>query len=304
MKQKLAPRGFTIVELLIVVVIIAILAVVTIVAFNGIQRRASQSASATAAGSVVKKAEIYKEINGGYPTSLAQLGIASNDKTTLEYTATATTFCATATTNNISMYASQDKTAPIRGSCAGHGVDGVAAVTNYATDPSFEMNSLSNMNYGGYNGSYSTAQKHSGTRSYVINGAATPADAYIDFFVDIPVATPTLTVSMKVFITAAGTPYSGRYTWLYCGGGGCTEKTPNPTYNLTTLNQWQTISRTFSFASTGKVRVRLYGLTSSGVYFDSLMVTDGSGAVYKDGDSTGWARNGAANASISRGADG
>ena len=40
-----SPRsGFTIVELLIVIVVIAILAAITIVAFNGIQERARASA--------------------------------------------------------------------------------------------------------------------------------------------------------------------------------------------------------------------------------------------------------------------
>lgn len=37
------PRGFTIVELLIVIVIIAILAAITIVSYNGIQQRAADS---------------------------------------------------------------------------------------------------------------------------------------------------------------------------------------------------------------------------------------------------------------------
>ncbi|MCB8045019.1 prepilin-type N-terminal cleavage/methylation domain-containing protein [Microbacterium oxydans] len=37
---KDAQRGFTIVELMIVVVVIAILAAITIVAYNGIQKRA------------------------------------------------------------------------------------------------------------------------------------------------------------------------------------------------------------------------------------------------------------------------
>lgn len=41
-KQK--QNGFTIVELLIVIVVIGILAAITIVAFNGVQRRAHNTA--------------------------------------------------------------------------------------------------------------------------------------------------------------------------------------------------------------------------------------------------------------------
>ncbi len=40
---KLRPKGFTIVELLIVIIVIAILAAIVIVAYNGIQAKAAQS---------------------------------------------------------------------------------------------------------------------------------------------------------------------------------------------------------------------------------------------------------------------
>ncbi len=44
-KKNKDQAGFTIVELLIVIVIIGILAAITIVAFNGIQNRANLSAA-------------------------------------------------------------------------------------------------------------------------------------------------------------------------------------------------------------------------------------------------------------------
>lgn len=60
-------RGFTIVELLIVVVIIAILASITIVSFNGIQTRANNSAVQSDLSAFKKKMDIYRLDNGRYP---------------------------------------------------------------------------------------------------------------------------------------------------------------------------------------------------------------------------------------------
>lgn len=74
MKTK-SSQGFTIVELLIVVVIIAILAAITIVAYNGIQARAKTSSAQSTANMVAKKAEIYNtdDTTTGYPATLATL---------------------------------------------------------------------------------------------------------------------------------------------------------------------------------------------------------------------------------------
>jgi prepilin-type N-terminal cleavage/methylation domain-containing protein len=61
--------GFTIVELLIVIVVIAILAAITIVAYNGIQTRAENSKTVTAVNAYVKALRQYALINGQYPTT-------------------------------------------------------------------------------------------------------------------------------------------------------------------------------------------------------------------------------------------
>ena len=78
--KQTKSRGFTIVELLIVIVVIAILAAITIVAYNGIQNRAKTSAGQAAANAMMKKVEAYNTINSSYP-SYCQLVTNSTNPT-------------------------------------------------------------------------------------------------------------------------------------------------------------------------------------------------------------------------------
>lgn len=72
-KRQLKTNGFTIVELLIVVVVIAILAAITIVAYNGIANRARQASMQATIEQTMKQVSNYKTLNGSYPTSLSVL---------------------------------------------------------------------------------------------------------------------------------------------------------------------------------------------------------------------------------------
>lgn len=60
-------RGFTIVELLIVIVVIAILAAITIVAYNGVQAKARDNVRSSDAKTIVKALELYYADKGYYP---------------------------------------------------------------------------------------------------------------------------------------------------------------------------------------------------------------------------------------------
>lgn len=66
-KQK--QSGFTIVELLIVVVVIAILAAITIVSYNGIRQSAQNSQQVAALNTYVKALLAYSSENNQYPTT-------------------------------------------------------------------------------------------------------------------------------------------------------------------------------------------------------------------------------------------
>jgi prepilin-type N-terminal cleavage/methylation domain-containing protein len=90
-KKMKKERGFTIVELLIVIVVIAILAAITIVAYNGIQNRAKTTSAQAAASTAAKKAEAYNADTtaGKYPLTGGDLTDAASDKT---YSLTGVTF--------------------------------------------------------------------------------------------------------------------------------------------------------------------------------------------------------------------
>lgn len=67
MSYKDKHRGFTIVELLIVIVVIAILASISIVAFNGIQQRSRDSGRIQKIQQIAKAIELYRVDKGEYP---------------------------------------------------------------------------------------------------------------------------------------------------------------------------------------------------------------------------------------------
>jgi len=75
---KTKSQGFTIVELLIVVVVIAILAAITIVSYNGITNRANASSAKSTASSMQKKIELYQADKGRYPISLAEMSTSTD----------------------------------------------------------------------------------------------------------------------------------------------------------------------------------------------------------------------------------
>lgn len=78
----MSRQGFTIVELLIVVVVIAILAAITIVSYNGIQDRAYNAKVVAAVDAYTKAVRLYNIQNGRFPdvgpTGVTCLGRAAD----------------------------------------------------------------------------------------------------------------------------------------------------------------------------------------------------------------------------------
>ena len=93
LKQSKAS-GFTIVELLIVIVVIAILAAITIVAYNGIQNRAKASAAQSASNTMIKKAEAANAIASAYPANATDFNAQTDSALTGSGLYTVTTLSA------------------------------------------------------------------------------------------------------------------------------------------------------------------------------------------------------------------
>lgn len=83
MWAKQTRSGFTITELLVVIVVVAILAAVTVVAFRGIQQRAALTALKADSSSIAKKLELFKVDAGDFPASISDCPVPA-----------ATTMCA------------------------------------------------------------------------------------------------------------------------------------------------------------------------------------------------------------------
>jgi prepilin-type N-terminal cleavage/methylation domain-containing protein len=141
-------RGFTIVELLIVIVVIGILAALTIVAYNGIQGRAIASTLQSDLDSASKQLKLYQVDHSAYPTSIdcsaapAANSICLKSSGSSSYTAfqvsnatsSSQAFCLTATNNTTSYRITNDGT-PTSGSCSGVVLGGTSCPSGFIVVP-------------------------------------------------------------------------------------------------------------------------------------------------------------------------
>lgn len=84
MLAKYKQTGFTIVELLIVIVVIGILAAITIVAYNGVQSRARDAQRRSDISTITKALELYYIDNGNYPPGSGSTTLNASWSTTAD----------------------------------------------------------------------------------------------------------------------------------------------------------------------------------------------------------------------------
>lgn len=326
-------KGFTIVELLIVVVVIAILAAITIVAYNGIQNRAKDSAAKSAASQAAKKIATSAITNSDlYPsiaTFTAETGYtaSTNGSTPYQYTVSSDqrTYCLTITTGGISYYVSNASNNPTKGACSGHGLDGLPQ--NLAMNPSFEVSgtafnlrtnlhtnptfeSGSTAGWGNVNGGVgvgvapSSSQAHSGTQSLLYTyGDSTTQDSGPSSSI---AATAGTTYTISAWVYSPVLVSGGLRLITYGTAIGNTFRGNSNT----TVGAWTRVSHTVTAVATGALSfaiAKTFSAADTGklVYVDSVLAEASggldsyfSGASSAQGDYT-YAWSGTANSSIS-----
>lgn len=307
-------RGFTLVELLIVIVVIAVLAAITVVAYRSISQKAQVAATQADLSQVATKLGTYFVDNGTYPTLLSDIGIKDNGDVTYYYTydnsASPANWCVMATYNqdmSSNQYVSSVVSKPTSGSCT---------VTNLAINPSVES-STSNWNYyvnsgmasiaigltGGKSGSkfarvtWSSASTSPGGGCYSRTGPGSinPGQVYTYSMYVRPSQSQMIRTQLEWY-NSSGVRLSTVY-------GASPVSVP--------AGQWTQITLTTTPAPTGSDNITVDGYSGAGganwqvgdtLDCDASMVTAGADLFnYADGNSVGWSWNGAVNGSSSSG---
>ena len=133
--KTLRTSGFTIVELLIVVVVIGILAAITIVSYNGITKRATETVLKADLRNGASQLTIASAESARYPSPDLPSSIKASAGNTFQYTSDGATFCLTATSSTAGIPAFYIATdgAITQGTCPGHGANPIAPGTPIQT---------------------------------------------------------------------------------------------------------------------------------------------------------------------------
>jgi len=312
----LVPRkssGFTIVELLIVIVVIGILAAITIVAYNGVTNNAQIANAKAGVIQIAQKLSVYKaQNNDTYPAGtnttgtisnmLGAIGVPTSSNVTAYLTDPGgTNFCVTVTNGSNSYSASSTAGNAMLGTC----VENIAIDPSAAGDPShFSASGGSQDSYS--NVSISSSQAQSGTTSLaktVSASYANGASATVYTSRAIPANTTTF-YSFWVYTPRAMSVYAYADQYKQSDNSyGCGGTNTFATFPVSATT-WTKFSVNMTPTSACYINAGGFNIAANvgeTVYFDSYMVTIGGSYAYGDGNSAGWFWEGTPNNSASIG---
>jgi len=304
------PRsGFTIVELLIVIVVIGVLAAITVVSYTGINSQAKLSAIKTTAEQIGKKLETWKLQNAElYPVDLSAARTASGvaSLTTYIVSPDRKNYCASVTDDALpAATRSYAYTSKSGGAVVGE------CVTNLIPNPSFESNttgwaaswgtggagSLSRLTNGGVSGSSYARVTWTATPSVAWGGINGPQSFPVadgqSYYFSVWVR-PSANHPLQPFLRFNGYPtiHDISSGVVAVGANAWTRMQVSASLSAGATTMQTNVSRNGS------------GSWQAGDYLDvdAGMLTSGSSRYdYRDGDSPGWFWNGDPNNSSSTG---
>lgn len=250
-----SQKGFTIVELLIVIVVIGILAAITIVAYNGIQQRALNTTLTTNLANAAKQMSVAYANNGTYPTTIpSDMKYSSGVGMSLANTGDATTFCINAqlTTSSdvVRMYYDSGSSGVATGVCSGTTISG-------SESGSMKPNLVSNPEFtNGWTMSLSVAGQAMTTRAgaagdpyptkpvliWTNDVARTTSWAVLAGSVNYSQITLGKTYQMNYWVRKTGTGFTGNSNVFGVMDGGTTNKAINTGANQTVNTTWTKVT--------------------------------------------------------------
>ena len=301
-------RGFTIVELLIVIVVIGILAGISIVAYSGVQSRAQIASVQSDLTQAIQKLESLKITDSSetYPTQLLATDFDASQGNTITYTAYTTSegvnkgYCIQSSNNGATYYATNQGSLK-QGSCQ--------TIINYTRDPSAETSTSNFSSVGSGIASNSTSiasdKYHEGATSLKKVATSNGTLAAVAYSDNLTLSTgDVVRWSLWVYSTRSGTlaPYiegSRISDSAYWGQGNGAQSVP--------ANTWTKITGTVT--ANNNVNVSKYGAynlagqTGDTLWYDEFLITKDITFLpeYADGDAPSWRWLGTANNSRSTG---
>ncbi|MFZ1250683.1 MAG: LamG-like jellyroll fold domain-containing protein [Candidatus Microsaccharimonas sp.] len=202
--SRFRATGFTIVELLIVIVVIAILAAITIVAFNGVQNRAKVSALQSDIAGAVRSVEASKagSTTERYPASASAASLRSSSANTLSYfyDDVLNQYCIEGVNGTLRYYASSTSKSPQSGRCTEQGLIGWWPFNNSLND----QGSL-NLATSGTNMTFTQGQNGTANGAAVFNGTSSGITATHNAALHPDAMTLSLWINPSTWATAEAT---------------------------------------------------------------------------------------------------